>query len=290
MYASSSIIDINSDSFTVLRGVVTRSNGLSFTNHSTCKVERSFAPGECEGSSTLQLMYSISISSGGISRYSTKLAVDIRLYYYDKDDNNNYINGQCQTIYVNPNIQSDTDVSSAEILQIKASDIRKIVVVFSFDNNTSDATADVVDFGLFKELSNKETFSQLASELGFGGQGGFIFNNTIPQYPANDTDIRNSTIWYEMSHENIGILGSQMRALSDYNRLLGASIEADIMGGNGATLGNVFDSLLQSSSEFRVAVKNRLDYLNENNPELAEAAAGANGEQSDEEEGQGDGE
>lgn len=270
MYANSSIIDINSDSFTVLRGVVTRSNGLSFTNHSTCKVEKSFAPGECEGSSTLQLMYNIGISSGGISRYSTKLAVDIRLYYYDKDNNNNYINGQCQTIYVNPNVQSDTGVNSAEILQIKASDIRKIVVVFSFDNNTSGATADIEDFGLFKELSNKETFSQLASELGFGGQGGFIFNNKIPQFPANGEGIENSTIWYDLTYENMGLPVSQMAALSQYNRLLGESIEGDIGAGNGATLGGMFEDLLRTSGDFRGAVRDIIDDINSEIDDLNE--------------------
>lgn len=277
MYANSSVIDINSDSFTVLRGVVTRSNGLSFTNHSTCKVEKSFAPGECEGSSTLQLMYNIGISSGGISRYSTKLAVDIRLYYYDKDDNNNYINGQCQTIYVNPNIQSDKGVNSAEILQIKASDIRKIVVVFSFDNNTSGATADVEDFGLFKELSNKETVATIAAELGWGGTGGtgvtgvtggFIFNNKIPQFPANGAGIENSTLWYDLTYENMGIPVSQMVALSQYNRLLGASIEADIGAGNGATLGGMFEGLLRTSDDFRGAVRDVIDDINSEIDEL----------------------
>jgi hypothetical protein len=269
MYASSSIIDINSDSFTVLRGIVTRSNGLSFTNHSTCKVEKSFNPGECEGSSTLQLTYNIGISSGGISRYSTKLAVDIRLYYYDKDANNNYINGQCQTIYVNPNVQSDTGVNSAEILQIKASDIRKIVVVFSFDNNTSDATADVEDFGLFKELSNKETVATIVAELGWGGTGGgwggtggFIFNNKIPQFPANGEGIENSTIWYDLTYENMGMPVSQMVALSQYNRLLGESIEADIGAGNGATLGGMFEDLLRTNGDFRGAVRDVIDEIN----------------------------
>ena len=262
MYSSESLININTDNFTVLSGRVVRDNGLNFQNHSSCKFDKSFGAGECEGCSSLQLDYNISVSSGGSSRYSTKLAIDIFVYYYNKDGDS-YSNGDVQTIHVNPYISSDGgNVGEAEILSIKSNDIRRIVVVFSFNNSVSEATGAVTGFGLHKELSNKETIATIGAELGWGGTGGFIFNNKIPQFPANGEGIENSTIWYDLTYENMGLPVSQMVALSQYNRLLGESIEADIGAGNGASLGGMFENLLRTSGDFRGAVRDIIDDIN----------------------------
>lgn len=270
MYSSESLVNINSDTFTVTSGRVTRDNGLNFQNHSSCRFDKSFAVGECEGCSSLQLNYNISVSSGGSSRYSTKLAIDIFIYYYNKNGDT-YSNGDVQTIHVNPYVSSDGgNNSGAEILNIKSNDIRRVVVVFSFNNSVSDATGSVTMFGLNKELSNKETIAAIGAELGWGGTGGFIFNNKIHQFPANGEGIENSTIWYDLTYENMGLPVSQMVALSQYNRLLGESIEADIGAGNGATLGGMFENLLRTSGDFRGAVRDIIDDINSEMDELNE--------------------
>ena len=195
-----------------------------------------------------------------------KVAVQMKFYYTGTTDGT--MDVDTKTYYPKYSFESTWDGGDC-IMSLYSN--RELVKIETIVYNLENTSIKIEDIDTCLNYTFKDEVEQIGMEHGWGGEHTtFTYNNKIPQFPSNGEGIENSTIWYDMTYENMGLSVSQMVALSQYNRLLGANIESDIGVGSGSVLGQMFGRMLRASSDFREAARATIDEINAEIEELNE--------------------
>lgn len=247
------LFDLGSD--WVLNRAVRHSNDITIQSQGKMSLVVNIEPTKAENIK-LHILLNSNDETLSTAQYK-KVAVSMKFFYVGTADNT--LDVDTKIYYPKYTFESDWDGGDCIVDLYNNRELVKIqVVVYNYEL----VNIKIDDIYMCLNYTYKDEVEQIGMEHGWGGEHTtFTYNNKIPQFPSSGEGIENSSIWYDMAYENMGYSTSQMVALSQYNRLLGASIESDIGVGSGSVLGQMFDTLIRTSSTFRDAARNSIELV-----------------------------